>query len=92
MAKDRLTGELFGGEAPQPGEKGCLEPGFSFNKDGEIIDGDGNVYDGAYNLIRAAPSEGLKMARRQHPDWSDADLHSLAKTYNSQLKSKKTER
>lgn len=90
--KDYLTKNLpFNGdeEPPKPGMKGYLEPGFSFNERGEIVDGEGNVYDEAYNLVRAAPSEGLKIARRQHPDWSDRELAPLAKIYNRQLESKK---
>lgn len=87
-SKEYLTRNLFGGEPPQRGEEGYLEPDFHFNEQGEIVDAKGNVHDEEYGLVKEAPSEGLKMARRQHPIWTDQDLAPLARIYNKQLRAR----
>lgn len=86
--REYLNRNLFGGEPPERGEEGYLDPGFHFDADGNIVDESGGIYDGEYNLVREAPSEGLKMAREQHPGRSDQELAPLAKIYTEQLKSK----
>jgi len=89
--KDFSSGYLFEEAKPKKGEKGYLEPGFHFNDKGEIVDDSGNVYDGGYNIIREAPSEGLLKARRQHPDWSDRGLSELARIYQREIDKNKKE-
>lgn len=84
-SSEYLTRNLFGGEPPERGEEGYLEPGFHFDSDGNIVDETGNVYDEKYNLVKEAPSEGLQMARREHPGRSDQELASLAKIYQRQI-------
>lgn len=92
--KNRESMEPFEQPSPQPGEKGYLMEGYHLNAAGEIEDKQGNVYDEAYRLKREAPSDGLKMARRQHPDWDDDQLAPLARIYNQQFgnRSKRGER
>ncbi len=87
--KGHFEKDLFGDKPLQRGEQGYLEPGFYFNDKGEIVDDAGNVYDKGYNLIKEQPSEGLEMARKQHPDWSDDELAPLARIYQKQLKPKR---
>jgi hypothetical protein len=77
---------LFTPENPKPGDPGYIEPGFKLRKDGYLEDEKGNIYDANYNLIKEAPSPGLILARKQHPDWSDEELAPLAIIYNKQLR------
>lgn len=86
---ERFEPDLFTKEKPERGERGYLEPGFHFNSEGEIEDEKGNVYDEHYGLIREAPSEGLKMAKERHPDWTDEELAPLARIFNAQIEVKK---
>jgi len=65
-----------------------LEKGYHFNNEGKIEDKNGNIFDEAYNLVKEAPSEGLLLARKQHPDKTDQQLSSLAKIYNNQINAK----
>jgi hypothetical protein len=65
-----------------------LEQGYHFNAQGQIVDGKDNIYDQAYNLIKEAPSQGLLMARKQHPEMADQQLASLAAIYQRQLNAK----
>lgn len=78
--RDIFSGQLF--------EKEGQEPSF-IQKGGELHDAAGNIYDPVtLELVKEAPSAGLLMARRQHPDWSDRELSGLARIYNIQLNKK----
>jgi hypothetical protein len=91
--KDYLTKDLFGKESPKKGEKGYLEPGFHFDKDGNIVDDKGNIYDEGYNLIKEAPSEewkkAMEMARHSDPNRSDDDLKPSAEYYYHRIMTRK---
>ena len=78
--RDIFSGQLFEKEGQDPA---------LIQKGDEVQDAAGNVYDPkTLELIKEAPSEGLLIARRQHPDWSDRELSGLARIYNIQLKKK----
>ena len=88
----KVQPHLFTPENPKPGDPGYIEPGFELIEDGPfegyLKNKDGNIYDANYNLIKEAPSPGLILARKQHPDWSDEELAPLASFYNKQIKAK----
>jgi hypothetical protein len=55
----------------------------------KLVDTNGNIYDPDTRfLIKESPSEGLRLARKRHPDWTDEELSGLAKFYNRQLNHK----
>jgi hypothetical protein len=84
----KVQPHLFTPENPKPGDPGYIEPGFKLREDGYLEDKEGNIYDANYNLIKEAPSPGLILARKMHPDWTDEELAPLAKILNQQLKAK----
>ena len=91
MSKEKppkVQPHLFTPENPKPGDPGYIEPGFKLREDGYLEDKEGNIYDANYNLIKEAPSLGLILARKMHPDWTDEELAPLAKILNQQLKAK----
>jgi len=91
MSKEKppkVQPHLFAPENPKPGDPGYIDPEFKLREDGYLEDKEGNIYDANYNLIKEAPSPGLILARKQHPDWSDKELAPLASFYNKQIKAK----
>jgi hypothetical protein len=78
---DIFTSDLFEQQKNKGGPKGLAF------KDGKLTDEKGNVYNpDTMDVVKEAPSEGLKIARQQHPDWSDSELSELAAFYSRQLK------
>ena len=91
MSKEKppkVQPHLFTPENPKPGDPGYIDPEFKLREDGYLEDKEGNIYDANYNLIKEAPSPGLILARKIHPDWTDEELAPLAKILNQQLKAK----
>jgi len=89
MSKEKppkVQPHLFAPENPKPGDPGYIDPEFKLREDGYLEDKKGNIYDANYNLIKEAPSPGLILARKQHPDWSDKELAPLASFYDRQIK------
>jgi hypothetical protein len=84
----KVQPHLFTPENPKPGDPGYIDPEFKLREDGYLEDKEGNIYDANYNLIKEAPSPGLILARKIHPDWTDEELAPLAKILNQQLKAK----
>lgn len=76
--KDYFSGRLFEG----PSEK----------EEERIVDEEGNIYDEKLNLIKEAPSEGLLLARKTHPDWSDQELAPLAAFFQKQIEVKRKQK
>jgi len=78
---------LFQPDNPKPGEEGYLRPGFIRNEKGEVIEeATGNIVDEmSGEVIKEKPSEGLLMAREQHPDWKDNELMELARIYQADI-------
>ena len=92
--KDYLTKDLFGKEPPKKGEKGYLELGFHFDKDGNIVDDKGNIYDEGYNLINKVPSEewkeAMELAKKSATRFYDEkELVPLAEFYYRRIMAKK---
>ncbi|RJP43648.1 hypothetical protein C4587_02820 [Candidatus Parcubacteria bacterium] len=92
-----FQGSLLPQREPRPGEKGYLEPGFTRNEKGEIVDEEGNVYGEDYTLRKEVPSpefaEGLRIARERAKErlWPEEETLKMAKFYAHQLKQKKLE-
>ena len=60
-----------------------MEAGFHRNEQGEVADDEGNVYDEAYNLVRAALSaeflEEFDKMKKRYPRLSDKEQGKLAR-------------